>query len=67
MLDRPIVILSGNSVDHGLLALGAMYAGVYYAPIAPAYSLQSGSDFAVATADVASTVGVGADVSDTGG
>ena len=44
--DRPIVILSGNSVDHGLLALGAMYAGVYYAPIAPAYSLQSGSDFA---------------------
>jgi len=44
--DRPIVILSGNSVDHGLLALGAMYAGVYYAPIAPAYSLQAGSDLA---------------------
>jgi feruloyl-CoA synthase len=43
--DRPIVILSGNSVDHGLLALGAMYAGVYYAPIAPAYSLQAGADF----------------------
>jgi feruloyl-CoA synthase len=43
---RPIVILSGNSIDHALLALGAMYAGVYYAPIAPAYSLQSGSDFA---------------------
>jgi feruloyl-CoA synthase len=44
--ERPIVILSGNSVDHALLALGAMYAGVYYAPIAPAYSLQSDSDFA---------------------
>lgn len=44
--DRPLVILSGNSVDHGLLALGAMYAGVFYAPIAPAYSLQSGTDFA---------------------
>src|SRR6478735_283363 len=44
--ERPIVILSGNSVDHGLLALGAMYAGVYYAPIAPAYSLQAGSDLA---------------------
>jgi feruloyl-CoA synthase len=43
---RPIVILSGNSIDHALLALGAMYAGVYYAPIAPAYSLQSGTDFA---------------------
>jgi feruloyl-CoA synthase len=44
--ERPVVILSGNSVDHGLLAVGAMYAGVYYAPIAPAYSLQSGTDFA---------------------
>jgi feruloyl-CoA synthase len=38
---RPIMILSGNSVDHALLALGAMYAGVLYAPIAPAYSLQA--------------------------
>ncbi len=37
--DRPVVILSGNSVEHGLLALAAMYAGVMYAPIAPAYSL----------------------------
>jgi feruloyl-CoA synthase len=37
--DRPIAILSGNSLEHGLLALGAMYAGVLYAPIAPAYSL----------------------------
>jgi feruloyl-CoA synthase len=36
---RPIAILSGNSLEHGLLALGAMYAGVLYAPIAPAYSL----------------------------
>jgi len=40
-LDRPIVILSGNSIDHGLLALAAMYVGVPYAPIAPAYSLQA--------------------------
>jgi feruloyl-CoA synthase len=37
--ERPIVILSGNSIEHGLLALAAMYAGVPYAPIAPAYSL----------------------------
>ena len=37
--DRPIVILSGNSIEHGLLALGAMYAGVMYVPVAPAYSL----------------------------
>jgi len=40
-LDRPIVILSGNGIDHALLALAAMYVGVPYAPIAPAYSLQA--------------------------
>jgi len=40
--DRPVVILSGNSIEHALLALGAMYVGVLYAPIAPAYSLLSG-------------------------
>ena len=38
-VDRPIVILSGNSIEHALLALAAMYSGVPYAPIAPAYSL----------------------------
>ena len=40
-VDRPILILSGNGVDHGLMALAAMYVGVPYAPIAPAYSLQA--------------------------
>ena len=39
--DRTILILSGNSIEHGLLALAAMYVGVPYAPIAPAYSLQA--------------------------
>ncbi len=39
--DRPVVILSDNSVDHALLALAAQYAGVPYAPISPAYSLLS--------------------------
>jgi feruloyl-CoA synthase len=39
--ERPILILSGNGIDHALLALAAMYVGVPYAPIAPAYSLQS--------------------------
>lgn len=38
-IDRPVAILSGNSIEHALLALGAMYAGILYAPIAPAYSL----------------------------
>jgi feruloyl-CoA synthase len=42
---NPVAILSDNSVDHGLLALGAMHAGVPVAPISPAYSLMS-KDFA---------------------
>ncbi len=37
--DRPLVILSGNDLQHFQLALGAMYAGVPYAPVSPAYSL----------------------------
>lgn len=43
--ERPVMILSGNGIDHGVLALGAMYAGITYAPLAPPYSLQS-RDFA---------------------
>jgi feruloyl-CoA synthase len=39
--DHPLVILSDNSVDHALLALGAQLVGVPYAPISPAYSLMS--------------------------
>ncbi|MSQ54273.1 MAG: feruloyl-CoA synthase [Betaproteobacteria bacterium] len=39
--DRPVAILSDNSVDHALLMLGAMHVGVTYAPISPAYSLMS--------------------------
>jgi feruloyl-CoA synthase len=38
---RPVLILSGNSIEHGLLALASMYCGILYAPIAPAYSLQA--------------------------
>ena len=40
-VDRPLVILSGNSVAHGLMALGAQYVGIPSAAIAPAYSLVS--------------------------
>ncbi len=39
--DRPLLVLSGNSVDHLLLTLGAMTAGVPVAPASVAYSLQS--------------------------
>src|SRR5438094_103937 len=42
--ERPLAVLSGNDIEHALLHLGAMYAGVPYAPISPAYSLLS-SDF----------------------
>src|SRR6478752_7028334 len=39
--ERPVVILSGNSIDHALLALGAYYAGIPFCPVSPAYSLVS--------------------------
>ncbi|MGB8399336.1 feruloyl-CoA synthase [Bradyrhizobium sp.] len=39
--ERPVVILSGNSIDHALLAFGALYAGVPSCPVSPAYSLVS--------------------------
>ncbi|MFB9267197.1 feruloyl-CoA synthase [Bradyrhizobium erythrophlei] len=39
--ERPIVILSGNSVDHALIAFGALYAGIPFCPVSPAYSLVS--------------------------
>jgi feruloyl-CoA synthase len=38
---RPLLILSGNSVDHLLMTLGAMTAGIPVAPVSVAYSLQS--------------------------
>ena len=40
--ERPIAILSGNDIEHALLALGALYVGIPHAPISPAYSLMSG-------------------------
>lgn len=51
LLDRgldaqnPLVILSGNSIAHALLGLAALYVGIPYAPISPAYGLVS-QDFA---------------------
>lgn len=43
--ERPVAILSGNGLEHALIGLGAMYAGVPFSSISPAYSLMS-SDFA---------------------
>ncbi|MFD0668377.1 feruloyl-CoA synthase [Ramlibacter sp. MAHUQ-53] len=39
--ERPLVILSENSLSHAMLALGAMYAGVAFSAASPAYSLVS--------------------------
>jgi feruloyl-CoA synthase len=38
---RPVMILSGNAIDHALLMLAGFSAGVPVAPISVAYSLQS--------------------------
>ncbi|MFZ0114482.1 MAG: feruloyl-CoA synthase [Xanthobacteraceae bacterium] len=43
--ERPIVILSGNDLEHQWLSLAAMHVGIPYAPVSPAYSLIS-RDFA---------------------
>jgi feruloyl-CoA synthase len=38
---RPLVILSGNDLEHLQLAFAAQYVGVPYCPVSPAYSLLS--------------------------
>jgi feruloyl-CoA synthase len=38
---RPLAILSDNSIEHALLMLGAMHVGIAAAAISPAYSLLS--------------------------
>ena len=39
--ERPVAILSENSLEHALLAIACMTVGVPYCSISPAYSLQS--------------------------
>ncbi|MDY6947106.1 MAG: feruloyl-CoA synthase [Pseudomonadota bacterium] len=39
--ERPIVILSGNSIEHLTVAFAAMWAGIPYCPVSPSYSLVS--------------------------
>src|SRR5262249_35134621 len=39
--ERPVAVLSGNDIEHALIQLGALYAGIPYAPASPAYSLLS--------------------------
>ena len=40
---RPLVILSGNSIDHALIKMAAMYIGIAVTPVSVAYSLMSRS------------------------
>ncbi len=39
--EKPLAILGENSLEHAMLALGAMYVGVPYCAVSPAYSLVS--------------------------
>jgi len=40
-VDRPVMILSDNSIEHALLSLAAQHIGVPAVPVSPAYSLMS--------------------------
>ncbi|HET7524535.1 MAG TPA: feruloyl-CoA synthase [Burkholderiaceae bacterium] len=40
-VERPLAILSDNSREHLTLAMGALWAGVPFVPVSPAYSLLS--------------------------
>jgi feruloyl-CoA synthase len=42
-VDRPLLILSGNSLAHAMMALGAQHVGIPSAALSPAYAL-SGED-----------------------
>ncbi len=42
---RPVLILSGNGIEHALLSLGSLHVGVPFVPLSTAYSLIS-TDFA---------------------
>ncbi len=39
--DRPVMILSDNSIAHAIVALAAMHIGAPVAPVSPAYALMS--------------------------
>jgi feruloyl-CoA synthase len=43
--ERPVMILSGNSIEHALLGIAAVHVGIAYAPISVPYSTVA-TDFA---------------------
>lgn len=63
--EKPLLILSGNSLEHALLGAACFYVGIPYAPVSPAYSLVS-KDHAKLK-DIASLLKPGAIYADDGG
>lgn len=62
--ERPLLILSENSLEHALLGSACAYVGIPYAPVSPAYSLVS-QDHAKLK-DIAQTLTPGAIYADDG-
>lgn len=62
--DRPLLILSENSLEHALLGLACAYVGIPFAPVSPAYSLVS-NDHAKLK-DIVATLNPGAVYADDG-
>ena len=62
--DRPLLILSENSLEHALLGAACFYCGIPYAPVSPAYSLVSKDHGKLK--DIAATLNPGAIFGDDG-
>ena len=41
--ERPLIVISANEIEHFLLGMAAIWVGIPYSPISPAYSLVSTS------------------------
>lgn len=39
--ERPVVIMSENTLEHAMLSLGCLYVGIPYCPVSPAYATVS--------------------------
>ncbi len=39
--ERPVVIMSENTLEHALMSMGCIYAGIPYCPVSPAYATVS--------------------------
>lgn len=62
--ERPLLILSENSLEHALLGIACAYVGIPFAPVSPAYSLMSKDHGKLK--DIAETLNPGALYADDG-